>query len=293
MSIAAWLIRQAFDRDGVRTDAALRELVPDDVTGEVDVPYGTGTEERYDVWRPAGTGLPLVFWVHGGGWIAGDKAHLTSYAKILAARGFEVVTPNYTLAPVARYPHALHQVGAALVAALADGSRPFVLAGDSAGAHLAAQLGTALTDRAYADALGVSMPAVGRPAGMLLHCGAYVPSMVSASSGAGGWFVQTVASAYLGTRDFDAPVFDEVDLTRHVTSDFPPTWISGGNADPLTGQGLAFASRLEALGVPVTPVFYAHDHEPRLNHEYQFDLTLADARAALESSVAFLRSVTG
>jgi acetyl esterase len=290
--VSARLIRLAFDRDGTRTNMALRELVPDDVSGEVDVPYGTGPDEQYDVWRPAGADAPIVFWVHGGGWIAGDKAHQTSYAKILAGRGFEVVMPNYTLSPAVRYPHALHQVCAALTSAVGRTDRPFVLAGDSAGAHLAAQVALLLTNPAYAEQVGVRAP-VGRPAGALLHCGPYVPAMVRDSRGAGGWFVRTVATSYLGTRDFDAPVFEEVDLVRHASPDFPPTWISGGNGDPLTGQGLAFAARLSELGVPVSPVFYPRDHEPTLGHEYQFDLTLAESRAALEDSVAFLRSVTG
>lgn len=292
MGVSAWLIRQAFDRDGVRADAALRELVPDDVSGEVDVPYGSGRDERYDVWRPAGADLPIVFWVHGGGWIAGDKAHLTSYAKVLAGRGFEVVAPNYTLSPAVRYPHALHQVCAALDTALGGSDRPFVLAGDSAGAHLAAQVALLLTNPAYAEEIGLRA-GVGRPSGAMLHCGPYVPAMVRESRGAEGWFVRTVATSYLGTRDFEAPVFDEVDLVRHASRDFPPTWISGGNVDPLTAQGLAFAARLSELSVPVSPVFYSRDHATRLGHEYQFDLSLAESRAALESSVTFLRSVTG
>ena len=291
MSVAAWLVRQAFDLDGVRTDQALRGLVPDTVSGEVDVPYGDGADERYDVWR-SGEGRPLVFWVHGGGWIGGDKSHLRSYAKILAARGFEVVLANYSLSPTARYPVALRQVCRALEVALAGPPRPYVLAGDSAGAHLAVQVAALATNPAHAAQVGVR-PQVDRPAGTLLHCGIYAPSLGREASGLGGLLVRTIARSYLGTTDFDAPVFDEVDLLRQVTPDFPPTWISGGNADPLTEQGLAFAARLAELGVPVTPVFYALDHQPPLMHEYQLKLELPDARSAFESSVAFLDDVTG
>ena len=291
MSVAAWLVRQAFDLDGVRTDAALRGLVPDTVSGEVDVPYGAGADERYDVWRP-GADRPLVFWLHGGGWLAGDKSHLASYAKILAGRGFEVVVANYTLSPTARYPVALRQVCRALEVVLAGSERPYVIAGDSAGAHLAVQVAMLTTNPEYAAQVGVQ-PRVARPAGTLLHCGIYAPSLGRDAQGVGGYLVRTIAMSYLGTTDFDAPVFDEVDLLRHATPDFPPTWISGGNADPLTEQGRAFAARLSELGVPVTPVFYAPDHEPPLMHEYQLKLALGDARTAFESSVTFLDDVTG
>lgn len=291
MSVSTWLVRQAFDLDGVRTDAALRELVPDSVTGEVDVRYGAGPDERYDVWR-SGSDDPLVLWVHGGGWIGGDKAHLTSYAQILAGRGFEVVVPNYTLSPAAQYPVALRQVCRALETALAGSDRPYVLAGDSAGAHLAAQVAMLTTDPTYAAQVGLS-PQVGRPAGTLLHCGIYAPSLGRDAQGLASWLVRTIATSYLGTTDFDAPVFAEVDLIRHVSAAFPPTWISGGNADPLTVQGRALAARLAELGVPVTPVFYPAGHQPALQHEYQLKLSNPAAREALESSVAFLKDVTG
>lgn len=79
----------------------------------------------------------------------------------------------------------------------------------------------------------------------------------------------------------------------YVTADFPQTWISGGNADPLTAnQSQPFAAKLQGLGVPVTTVFYPENHEPALQHEYQFKLEGADAQSALTSTIDFLKSVT-
>ena len=91
----------------------------------------------------------------------------------------------------------------------------------------------------------------------------------------------------LGGGDVTAATLDD------VTADFPPTWISGGNADPLTdAQSKPFAARLTTLGVPVTSVFYDEGHVPALPHEYQFHLDRADAQTALDSTLAFLDSVT-
>ena len=47
-------------------------------------------------------------------------------------------------------------------------------------------------------------------------------------------------------------------------------------------------ARLESLGVPVTSVFYPADETPALEHEYQFHLDHAAARAALASTLRFL-----
>jgi hypothetical protein len=55
---------------------------------------------------------------------------------------------------------------------------------------------------------------------------------------------------------------------------------------------MPMAAKLQSLGVDVTTLFYADDHEPRLPHEYQFHLDFADARAAVESIVAFAHRVT-
>jgi acetyl esterase/lipase len=78
----------------------------------------------------------------------------------------------------------------------------------------------------------------------------------------------------------------------YVTADFPRTWISGGNGDPLTAtQSKPLAAKLTGLGVDVTPVFYDDDHEPSLPHEYQFHLDYEDAQTALDSTLDFLASL--
>ena len=98
-----------------------------------------------------------------------------------------------------------------------------------------------------------------------------------------------VAWAYSGHRDYRADPFftSTVSVPGHVTSAFPPTFLTVGNADPLLPQSLAFARALAERGVPVDTLFYEHDHQPPLGHEYQFELDLADGRAAYDRLVAF------
>jgi len=301
----AVVIRWAFDRGGVASNEKLTSRVPTDVTGVKDVAYGDeGSDTSLDVWFPTsvkGTAetLPTVVWVHGGGWVSGDKSQIANYLKILAANGYTVIATNYSLAPGSQYPTPLRQTNEALAYITAhaaelhvDTSR-LVLAGDSAGAHIAAQAASVTTSPDYAEQVGIS-PALtaDQLVGTVLNCGPFVPSMVADSGGVEGWFVKTVAWAYTGTKDFDSPVMDEVDLVAHATEDFPTTWISGGNDDPLTEQGEAFAARLRELGVDVTSLFYPADHEPGLGHEYQFDLSTSDAEQALADTVTFLDRVT-
>ena len=81
-------------------------------------------------------------------------------------------------------------------------------------------------------------------------------------------------------------------MTAHLTEAFPPTFLTVGNADPLEAQSHALRTLLESRGVEVDALLYAPDHEPALEHEYQFDLELEDARIALKRLVEFLGRVT-
>src|SRR4051794_38135168 len=67
-----------------------------------DVPYANPGHERQvlDVYSPPGAkGLPVVFWIHGGGWQAGDKKDVQVKPQAFTDRGFVFVSTNYRLLP--------------------------------------------------------------------------------------------------------------------------------------------------------------------------------------------------
>ena len=57
--------------------------------------------------------------------------------------------------------------------------------------------------------------------------------------------------------------------------------------DELRPQSLALARALAGEGVNLDTLFYEHNHEPPLGHEYQFELDRADGRAAYDRLMAF------
>lgn len=60
-----------------------------------DVAYGTHERQKLDFWRAESTRpTPLVFHIHGGGWVTGDKARVAGLERYLAA-GISVVSINY------------------------------------------------------------------------------------------------------------------------------------------------------------------------------------------------------
>lgn len=116
-----------------------------------DVPYATPAHERQllDIYAPASArGLPVVFWLHGGGWAAGSKADVQQKPAAFVNRGFVFVAPNYRLLPGVDMGTLTRDVAKALgwvhqniAAHGGDPQRIFVM-GHSAGAQLAALLCT-------------------------------------------------------------------------------------------------------------------------------------------------------
>jgi len=119
-----------------------------------DVPYRepADSEPRFhslDIYAPPADGAhPVLVYVHGGGWRAGDKARAGRKPEFFTDRGWVFVSINYRLLPAGRHPANVNDVAAAIAwvgSHIADyGGDPtrIVVMGHSAGAHLAALVAT-------------------------------------------------------------------------------------------------------------------------------------------------------
>lgn len=113
-----------------------------------------------DIHAPAGAkDLPVVFWIHGGGWAAGDKSDVKLKPAMFAERGYVFVSTNYRLLPAATMGDIIRDVAAALawthanIARHGGDPRRILVGGHSAGAQLAALL---CTDEKYLRAHNLS-----------------------------------------------------------------------------------------------------------------------------------------
>lgn len=295
---AAMLIRYEFDKGGRQMSQALEKHVPKGIASIQDQQYKQGDKDAYlDVFYPENTTAPLpaVVWVHGGAWVSGNKKSVDNYAQILAARGYVVVSVNYSLAPEHIYPTPILQLNEALEYVQQNAGRfnidadKITLAGDSAGSQIVAQMAAIITDPPYASEVGVTptLPA-NKLKAMLLNCGAYDLALPD-YSGEDGQFLHTVLWAYSGKKDFlDDKNIQRASVVDYVTSAFPPSFITAGNADPLEKQSREFAAKLASLGVPTSTLFYPENHSPQLPHEYQFNLDTDDGKHALQQMIDFL-----
>ena len=128
-----------------------------------DLPYVADGHERQvlDVHAPSGAkNLPVVFWIHGGGWQAGDKTAVQVKPQAFVDRGFVFVAMNYRLLPhvemgeiirdIAKSAHWVHDH----IAEYGGDPERMLVMGHSAGAQLAALI---CTDDRYLHAEGLSL----------------------------------------------------------------------------------------------------------------------------------------
>lgn len=136
---------------------------------EANIPYveSADTRQVLDIYKPENADhLPVVFWIHGGGWQAGDKTDVQIKPRVLTERGFVFVAANYRLLPkvpmevlISDVAKALGWVHRNIEKHGGDPKRIFVM-GHSAGAQLAALL---CIDQRYLQAENV-------PASVLRGC---------------------------------------------------------------------------------------------------------------------------
>jgi acetyl esterase/lipase len=124
-----------------------------------DIAYGADPAQRLDLYQASGPGPHrLAVWVHGGGWVAGDKRGAARLAGPLREAGYTVATVDYRLVPQTDLGGAMTDLAQATAFLLNHAAQfqinpaHFAVMGHSSGAHMAALLGT---DQSYLRAAGV------------------------------------------------------------------------------------------------------------------------------------------
>jgi acetyl esterase/lipase len=137
-----------------------------------NVAYDEGADadpvrHRLDIYLPKGqSDFPVLFFVHGGGWVEGSKNQFGVYAALgrtFTRHGIALVCPNYRLSPGVRHPEHVRDVARAFAWTKQNihkyGGRPdeIFVGGHSAGGHLSALLAS---DESYLKEQGLSFGAI-------------------------------------------------------------------------------------------------------------------------------------
>lgn len=231
---------------------------------DLQVPDAVGGEQTLRVYRPEGVqvGAPIVFWVHGGGWVLFtiDDHYDSSCRGLCNKTGAIVVTPDYRRAPEAVFPAAHDDVLTAYrwtvanAAQLGGDASRVGIGGESVGGSM-----SAATVLQLAQA-GEQTP-VARVCVYPVTTGEqFGESMTDAADGRPlnrallSWMAM---HAFQGQPDAAKdPRIDLLGWTDHQRALMPPTLVITDERDVLRSQGQQFAADLEAAGVATTHRYY-------------------------------------
>lgn len=275
-------------------------VMPVQSATDVSIP-GESSEVRLRIYRPSQASSMTLIYIHGGGWAVGDHDAIDhTVRKLCNDLPATVVSVTYRLAPEHPFPAAYNDVLTAShwvldnIGELGGDPTNVLIGGDSAGGNLAAAVAIGLRDEAAQHSDGEpSRPAL--KAQVLLYPATDLrPSALTAASCVAdrdpslrAIVVEESVKVYLGglgkenASDWRAsPILADL-------SGLPPALVVVQTVDPLRDDGVAYAAKLKAAGVPVELVEYSH-----LNHGFiHFAGLVPAARVAFEEVISRMRSL--
>jgi len=279
------LLRELF----VRENKA--EILPDSVSMQDLTIEGPESPIPIRVYRPEGDGpFPGLVYVHGGGWVVGGLDEYDDVcAKLAAQAGRVVVSVDYRLAPEHPFPAAVDDSYAALqwTADHTDllNVQPdrIAMGGDSAGGNLTAATALMARDEDGPDIERQVLiyPAVNSPD---------IHQYESYEENGEGYFLEYDTMEWFydryvqrATDQRNAYAFP---ILADDLSDLPPATVITAGFDPLRDEGIEYAERLEAAGVPAD-----HEHYEGMIHGFvSLSEELDSGQAAIETVADHLRS---
>jgi acetyl esterase len=249
------------------------------------LPGGDGAPRAARLYAPSHDRLPVLLYLHGGGFVVGGIETHDALCRQLAQRsGAAVVSLDYRLAPEHPFPAAVDDTWAALRALAAgqgaaglDCSR-LAVGGDSAGGTLAAVAALMARDAGLPLALQLLItPGTGAHADTASHR-LFADGFLIDAATIEWFFDHTIAWHH--RRDWRFAPLEAPDV-----HDVGPACVLLAECDPLVDEGIAYADRLRAAGVPVSLELYRG-----VTHDFvKMGRVLPESAHALDAAAAALR----
>ena len=240
---------------------------------------------------PDDAGLPVVLYVHGGGWVIADlDVYDASPRAIANAAGAIVVSTHYRQGPEDKFPAAHDDTFAAYrwvldnAASIGGDPRRIALVGESAGGNMAANIAIRARDEGLQAPLHQVL--VYPVANNDMDSPSYVENAKAAPLGkaAMGWFVQHAFHSPTETADPRIALAQRTDLAG-----LPPTTIILAEIDPLRSEGELLGNVLRDADVPVV----VHQFDAVTHEFFGMGAVLEEAKEAQALAAARLREAFG
>lgn len=181
---------------------------------------------------------PVIVWIHGGAWRSGSKSDVPITSML--SNGFAIASVDYRLSPEAPFPAQIHDIKAAIRFLRANSGRyqldekRFILAGSSAGGHLAALAGVSNGIAELEGTLGQHLQVSSRVQAIVSFFGASnLQTILSQSTPFGINMRVPALELFLGGQPDTKPELARLaSPVEHVDANDPPLWLYHGDQDP-------------------------------------------------------------
>lgn len=202
---------------------------------------------------------PLIVWVHGGAWRSGSKKDMP-LAKLIE-EGYAVASVDYRLSPQAKFPAQIHDLKATVRFLRGHGdewrlpTKKILIAGDSAGGHLAALVGVSNGHGELEGDVGNDRTQSSEVQGIISFYGGANLTTILKQSTPHGLSVRVPAlDLLLGGQPDDVPVLARLaSPVFHVDRRDPPLLLLHGDQDPQmpVNQALELSGAYQKVKAPV------------------------------------------
>jgi acetyl esterase/lipase len=263
-----------------------------------DVAYGPLDRHRLDVWRLPDTppGAPVIFYVHGGAWTFGDKRQQARpMLHEFVSRGWVVVAANYRLAPQNPWPAQMQDVTRVLgwikahVEEFGGDPHRVVVAGGSAGGHLAALLALSADDPRWRPPECSDISDWGVRGALSFYGVLEMTGDEEHWRGLGGALQHLLEHRVVQLPlDENDQFYRDLSPYERIRPDSPPFFVVQGVTDTLVEYNVARAFVAKFRSIAFAPLYYVE--LPFTQHS--FDLTASvRTSATTRAAVAFAESV--
>lgn len=257
---------------------------------------------RLDVYRKTLLGnLPVFIFLHGGMSVGLGRQHRKGFCRYIASKGCAVLNLEYGTAPKEPFPAQIRQILSALQWAENNAEKygfnmnNTIMGGDGTGAFLAVACCSALTDEAYAAALGITTDC--KPLrGLACFCGMYdIPFALSKSNEIAkqSAFVYALTGIDVFKEETlkNSPFYRAYCPLDYIHSDFPPVFFSHSIDDKVyPGQAERLLKTLTSAQIPYWE-FCAL--ESRSKHIWNMELAKNEAKACNDAFGDFIKAACG
>ncbi|MEG1791112.1 MAG: alpha/beta hydrolase fold domain-containing protein [Clostridia bacterium] len=279
----------------------LYRRVPKGITMQRNIPYSSNSKYQVtDLIFPSKSNgkMPLLLYIHGGGWISGLKDMRHTYCFNYAKAGYFVANIDYEYSPYVQYPTPIQQCLNA-VDYLFDNAEKYnidtsriILGGESAGGYFVCMLAAIAKDKSLLDRIGLS----------LKHTEFDVVANIVIS---GAFDIIELATSKFLNMDVMLEAFTnltneqilssdnadkvyEMSPVSHVQANYPPTMIVYATHDPLRIESFDLHKKLNEFNVP--NMLYKCDGILLGNHAWAIATVVKKAKLCVQATINFVNT---